>query len=403
MQLKPFLLDIWLDKYEHEIEFNLAASTGPSWTLNELLNLAGQEDRQQFLDHQLVYGRPAGADGLREAIAEMHDVTAECVQIVTGASEALLVLMWLAAEPGANVILPRPGYPPFSALPESLGLETRFYSIQKENNFSIDVEEIMKLADDGTNLILVNNPHNPTGATMSDAEMDQLHEFTSARGIQLVSDEVYHPIYHGRPTQSASRLPQATVIHDLSKAFSLPGLRTGWMIEHDRSRRERYWNARTYFSISNNSAGEMLAEIAMRKRDVVLGKTQQTATLNLGHLDRFMAAHRETLGWIRPQGGMTAFPWLVSGEDARPLCQAAAEQGILLAPGDCFEVPSHFRLGFAAIEHGFPQALDRLGELVENWTAKSRPPLSKSPSQVCRRVASQLVPNYRGLITGDPE
>jgi aspartate/methionine/tyrosine aminotransferase len=372
MQLKPFLLDMWLDNYEHDIEFNLAASTGPTWTVNELLDLAGEEERERFLGHKLVYGRPAGANGLREAIAEMHDVSTECVQIVTGASEALLVLMWLAAEPGANVIVPRPGFTTFSALPESLGIETRFYSIRKENNFAIDVEEIMKLADARTNLILVNSPHNPTGATISDAEMDSLHEFTSARGIQLVSDEVYHPIYHGRETQSASRLPQATVIHDLSKAFSLAGLRTGWMIEHDRKRRERYWNARAYFSISNNSAGEMLAEIAMRRRDAVLSKTHETATQNLQHLDRFMAEHRETLGWIRPQGGMTAFPWLVSGENARPFCQAAAEQGILLAPGDCFDVPSHFRLGFAATGNEFPAALDRFGEFVKSWPAKSR-------------------------------
>jgi aspartate/methionine/tyrosine aminotransferase len=376
MQLKRFLLDIWLDKYEHDIEFNLAASEGPEWTVNEILNLAGEEVRQRFLGHELAYGRTAGADGLREAIAEMHGVSAECVQVVTGASEALVVLMWLAAEPGANVVLPRPGYEPFSALPESLGLETRFYGMRKENNFSVDVEEIIKLADGSTNLILVNSPHNPTGATMSDAELDRLHEFTSARGIQLVSDVVFHPIYHGRETKSASRLPQATVIHDFSKAFALAGLRTGWMIEHDRKRRERYLNARTYFSISNNSAGEILAEIAMRKRDVVLGKTQETATLNLAHLDRFMAGHRETLEWIRPQGGMTAFPWLVSGENARPFCQAAAEQGILLAPGDCFEAPSHFRLGFAATGLKFPEALGRLDEFVKSWPAKSRAGLS---------------------------
>ena len=370
MQLKPFLLDRWLDNYEHEIEFNLASSEGPRWTINALLTLAGEEERERFLNHELVYGRPAGADGLREAIAEMHGVSAEYVQVMTGASEALLVLMWLAAEPGANVILPQPGYAPFSALPESLGIETRFYGISKENNFNIDVEEIVKLADARTNLIMVNSPHHPTGATMSDAEMERLHEFTSARGIQLVSDEVYHPIYHGRETQSASRLPQATVIHDFSKAFALPGLRTGWIIEHDRKRRERYWNARTYFSISNNSAGEMLAEIAMRNRDVVLRRTQETATVNLKHLDRFMAENRETLGWIRPQGGMTAFPWLVSGENARPFCQAAAEQGILLAPGDCFDAPSHFRLGFAATGDKFPQALHRFGEFVKDWPEK---------------------------------
>ena len=371
MQLKPFLLDMWLDSYEHGIEFNLAASTGPSWTVNEILNLAGEQERERFLGHKLEYGRPAGADGLRESIAEMHGVSAECVQVMTGASEALVVLMWLAAEPGANVILPRPGYEPFSALPESLGIETRFYGIRNENNFAIDVEEIMRLADARTKLILVNSPHNPTGATISDAEMERLHEFTSAHGIQLVSDEVYHPIYHRRETQSASRLPQATVIHDFSKAFSLAGVRIGWIIEHDRNRRQRYWNARTHFSISNNSPGEMLAEIAMRRRDVVLAKTQETATRNLEHLDRFMAGQRDILGWIRPQGGMTAFPWLVSGKDARPFCLAAAEQGILLAPGDCFGFPSHFRLGFAAAGGKFPLALERLGEFVKSWAAKA--------------------------------
>jgi len=369
MQLKPFLLDMWLDSYEHEIEFNLASSEGPRWTLNEILSLAGEGERQRFLSHDLHYSRPAGAEGLRAAIADMQDVPVDAVQVVTGASEALLILMWLAAEAGANVVLPRPGYPPFSALPESLRIETRYYGVRKENDFHVNLEEIKQLVDRNTKLVLVNSPHNPTGATIRDAELDSLHEFTASREIQLVSDEVYHPIYHGQATRSASRLPHATVIHDFSKAFPLSGVRTGWMIEHDVARRERYWNARTYFSISNNTAGEMLAEIAMRRRDIVLGRTQDTATRNLRQLASFMSEHRETLGWIPPRGGVTAFPWLVSGENSRGFCQAAAEQGILLAPGDCWDAPSHFRLGFAAMTDRFPDALDRLGEFVKSWSA----------------------------------
>jgi len=141
------------------------------------------------------------------------------------------------------------------------------------------------------------------------------------------------------------------------------------MIEHNPKRREQYCNARTIFSISNNTAGEMLAEIAMRHRDTVLGKTQQIATKNLRQLDAFMAEHRETIGWIAPRGGTFAFPWLLSGENSRPFCQAAADRGILLAPGDCFDAPAHFRLGFAAITDKFPDALDRLGELVNSWSA----------------------------------
>ena len=369
MQLKPFLLDMWLDAYEHDIEFNLAASEGPRWTLNEILSLASEEERQRFLNHDLHYSRPAGAEGLRAAIAEMQGVNVETVQIVTGASEALLILMWLAAEAGANVVLPQPGYPPFSALPESLGIETRYYAVRKENDFRIDLGEIKQLVDRNTKLVLINSPHNPTGATISDAELDSLHEFTASREIQLVSDEVYHPIYHGQATRSASRLSHATVIHDFSKAFPLSGVRTGWMIEHDSKRRERYWNARTIFSISNNTAGEMLAEVAMRRRNIVLRRTQETATRNLRQLASFMSEHRETLGWIPPRGGVTAFPWLVSGESSRTFCQAAAEQGILLAPGDCWDAPSHFRLGFAVITDKFPDALDRLGEFVKSWSA----------------------------------
>jgi aspartate/methionine/tyrosine aminotransferase len=370
MQLKPFLLDAWLDTYEHGIEFNLAASTGPTWTVNDILALADDEVLHRFLNHKLGYSRPAGADSLREAIAEMQGVSVDNVQVVTGASEALVAMMWLAAEPGANVILPLPGFTTFSALPQSLGLDTRFYRVRRENNFRIDLGEIKRLADAKTKLILVNCPHNPTGATISDADMEDLHAFTSQRGIQLVSDEVYHPIYHGRKTTSAARLPHATVIHDLSKAFSIAGVRTGWMIEHDAQRRQQYWTARAYFSICNTTTGEILAEIAIRKCAIILKRTQEIATRNLQLLDRFMAEHRDVLGWIPPQGGMTAFPWLLSGEDARPFCQAAAERGILLAPGDCFDVPSHFRLGFAAAGEEFPRALERLGELVKSWSPK---------------------------------
>ena len=86
-----------------------------------------------------------------------------------------------------------------------------------------------------------------------------------------------------------------------------------------------------------------------------------------------MSEHQETIGWIPPRGGMTAFPWLTSGEDSRAFCQAAAERGILLAPGDYFDAPPHFRLGFAAMNDKFAEALGRLGELVKSWSSANVP------------------------------
>ena len=365
MKLRPFLLDQWLSSHaERPIAFNLGGSTGPQWTIEELLQLAGDDARDRLLASKVVYGLTAGGGGLRNAIAEMRAVPPEHVLVVAGGSEALLHLFFKAAEPGANVIVPFPGFPPYHAVPESFGLEVRTYHVRRERAHRIDPDEVKALADAHTRLILVNSPHNPTGGIITDDEMRALHDFAAERGIQFACDEVFHPIYHGREMTSAASMPRATVIGDSSKAFALPGLRVGWIIEPDAHRREQYLNAREYFSISNTVAGEFLAEIAVRHRDAVLGRTRRVATANLRHLDRLVSDHAGVLDWIRPEGGMTAFVRLVSGAHARALCEAAVPHGVLLTPGDCFGVPDHFRLGFGVGPEWFPQAMERLSHVL---------------------------------------
>jgi aspartate/methionine/tyrosine aminotransferase len=66
------------------------------------------------------------------------------------------------------------------------------------------------------------------------------------------------------------------------------------------------------------------------------------------------------LRWVRPAGGMTAFPWLADGSDGREFCRRMARHGVLLAPGDCFGMPAHIRIGFAASGEKFAPALERL-------------------------------------------
>jgi aspartate/methionine/tyrosine aminotransferase len=367
MDLKPFLLEQWLANFEQEIKYNLGASTGPHWTVDELLGLAGEDARRRMSALALTYGPPAGNASLRTAIADFQGVSPECVQAVTGAAEALLILFWLAAEPGANVIVPAPGYPAFSALPLSLGLETRYYRFLKERGFEVEVEEITALADRKTKLILVSNPHSPTGAILTDDQMDHLHAFTSDRGIQLVSDEVYHPIHHSEKVQSAARLPRATVINDFSKAFSLPGLRMGWIIEHDAQRRERYWNARAFSTVCSSSLGDFLAEIAANNRMAIIGRAQEVTSRNLRVLTEFMHKNESVFGWIPPRGGMVGFPWMKDGQNARAFCLAAAGEGVLLTPGDVYDQPEHFRIGMGVSGDAFLEAIKHLERLVGHW------------------------------------
>ena len=367
MELEPFLLEQWLAKFEHETKYNLGASTGPRWTVEELLGLAGEDARERMFALPLTYGPPAGSASLRSAIADLQGVSPDCVQLVTGAAEALLILFWLAAEPGANVIVPAPGYPPFAALPQSLGLETRHYRFAKERGFTVEVEDIEALVDRKTKLILVSNPHSPTGAILTDDQMEHLHSFTSERGIQLVSDEVYHPIHHSDKIQSASRLPGVTVINDVSKAFSLPGLRIGWIIEHDAPKRERYWNARMFSTVCSSSLGEFLAEIAVNNRRTIIGRAQEITGRNLKLVADFMRENESLFGWIPPRGGMVAFPWMRDGQNARAFCLAAAGEGLLMTPGDVYDEPAHFRIGMGASGDAFLQAIKHLERFVAHW------------------------------------
>jgi aspartate/methionine/tyrosine aminotransferase len=123
------------------------------------------------------------------------------------------------------------------------------------------------------------------------------------------------------------------------------------------------FNAREYSTISNTPVAELLAEIAVKHREQIWGRVRQVAGANLRLLDAMMARQVEQLAWVRPQGGMTAFPWLVSGDNARGFCERALERGVLLAPGDCFEAPNHFRLGVS--QTWFPEALTHIEQLVE--------------------------------------
>ena len=99
--------------------------------------------------------------------------------------------------------------------------------------------------------------------------------------LQLVVDEVYHPIYRRSRARSAGGFTRATILGDSSKAFSLSGIRVGWVLERDKERREDYWNARANFSISNNFPGELLAEVAVRNREKIFDRAREVSAKNL--------------------------------------------------------------------------------------------------------------------------
>jgi aspartate/methionine/tyrosine aminotransferase len=368
MRIPPFLLDQWLATYEFAsppIRYNLASSTGPRWTLSDLLALGDSGELKDLGDLRLSYTKPQGSDELRKQVAALHDVDPDWVVITTGASEALSALYCLAAEPGASITLPFPSFPAMPVMARAWGLGVSTYALDRANGFKQSAERVLAAVGESTRLVLVNTPHNPTGSVMPYAEIARLAANLEHRLIPLVVDEVYHPLYHdAAPGPSAAKLANTIVVGDLSKALSLPGLRIGWVIDRDARRRERLIDLRSYFTISGSPLTEAIAAHALANRDEILGRVRAVAAANLVALTDFMNVHADTLGWIAPAGGTTVFPWLRDGSDAKQLCVALAEAGVLFAPGYTFDAPEHFRLGFGAQAEGFAQALNIVSDTL---------------------------------------
>lgn len=361
MDLPTFALDQWLSHYdfaEPPIAFNLASSTGPRWSVGEIARLGPEP--LALDDLVLSYAPPQGAEALRGAVASFHAVDPDCVVMTTGASEALSILLCLASRPGGNVVIPDPAYPAYAAIAQTLGLAVRAYPLVHEQGFAHRAEAILAATDRDTVAVIVNTPHNPTGAVMAHAEIAALGEALAARSVLLMVDEVYHPLHFGEPRRSAAGLRGVTVISDLSKAFSLPGLRTGWIVAASPDQVPAMINARSYFTISSSPLSEGLATHALAHREVILARLADVAGANRARLTALIENASSVLEWAPPQGGTTSFPRFRDSRDSRPFCEALARAGVLVAPGDCFGQSAHMRIGFAQQADGFDEAIARI-------------------------------------------
>jgi aspartate/methionine/tyrosine aminotransferase len=96
-----------------------------------------------------------------------YELSAGDILLTAGCNHAIEITMAVLATPGANVLLPRPGYPLYEARAALGGLEIRHYNLLPEKEWEVDIEGVETLADDNTVAIVMVNPNNPCGAVYS--------------------------------------------------------------------------------------------------------------------------------------------------------------------------------------------------------------------------------------------
>src|SRR3569833_60732 len=231
-------------------------------------------------------------------------------------------------------------------------------------------------------MIIINNPNNPTGATIPKSVLGAVVDFAKARDIIVFSDEVYRPLFHGLadedipPSILSFGYEKAISTGSMSKAYSLAGIRLGWVASRDKDIMRAIAEARDYTTISVSQLDDQIAAFALS--DVVLRSLMERnirlAQTNAAMLDAFVARHSSVCSWVRPTAGTTAF--IQFSREGKPLddekfcLDVLAKTNVMFLPGTrCFGNNTAFkgfiRIGYVCETAVLEEALEKLGTYVE--------------------------------------
>lgn len=186
------------------------------------------------------YTSMVGIEPLREAIAARHHritgqrVDASAVVVVAGAQCGLFSTMLCLAEPGDEVIVPEPMYVTYEAVVGACGARLVQVPLRGERGFHLDPDDVAAAITPNSRVLLLNFPHNPTGAMITAEELEAVAEIARRHDLWVVSDEVYATLTYDGPHRSPVALPgmgeRTVVIDSLSKSHAMTGWRLGWVV-----------------------------------------------------------------------------------------------------------------------------------------------------------------------------
>jgi aspartate/methionine/tyrosine aminotransferase len=373
---EPFALERFFAAHEFSARRLLCCSDCESTSVEDLLALEPGA-RDELMSLRLGYTETRGDPGLRADIAAMYrGVGPDSVIVHAGAEEAILDFFLGTLSPGDHVIVNFPCYQSLAEIPRALGCAVDPWPLRQEGGrWAFDPLSLERLLRPRTRMVVLNAPHNPTGALPTRAEYGAIVELCRRAGAILLCDEVYAGLEYDESralTPACEAYENGVSLNVLSKSWGLAGLRIGWLASRRADLLEAAARAKDYSSICSSGPSELLAGVAVRNRAALVGRSRALVASNLALLDSFLARRPDFLSWTRPEAGPIGFPLLVPGSrwrDTEELSAALLEEcGVLILPGGRYSYdPLGFRIGFGRAS--FPEALAAL----EAWLERSAP------------------------------
>jgi aspartate/methionine/tyrosine aminotransferase len=342
----PFKIEEFWKKYEFSVPNLLCTSDAETFQLSEILSLADAECLHLWNDLHLGYTESKGKPLLRKEIAKQYQVGEEGIVVFGGAEEAIFCTLNALISKQDHVVVLTPAYQSLKTVPEMIGADVSTVSL---DDGVLDLDKLRASIKSNTKAIVMNFPHNPTGALLDISTFKQVIEIAKSVDAFIVVDELYRYF----ELDESKRLPQIAdayrkgiSINAMTKTYGLAGLRIGWVASQEKSFIEKVSSFKLYTTCCNSSTSEILAIIALRAKDQVLARNRQILLENFRLLEAFYERHLDFFEWIKPQAGpITLFK--IKGSAQKWVDDLIKQKGLLVMPGKVFDLSDDIlRLGF---------------------------------------------------------
>lgn len=352
MYIEPFKVEIWMNEWETRCSHNLAETCVASLTIDELLRLSGRNDADlsELLPLKMTYGAIEGSDRLRAAIRGLYEAPHTHGVVVThGTIAANALIHKTLVSRGDHVVAIVPTYQQHYSIPASIEANVDLLTLKAKDGFLPDLDALRRLVTPKTKLIALTNPNNPTGALIDRPMLEEIADIARQVGAYVLCDEVYRGAAQtgdGMSTSIVEVYEKGISTAGMSKVYSLAGLRLGWIMA-PADVVEQVLLHRDYDTISVGMINDHFATMALENKDKLLARTHAITRGNLAILEAWVAKE-PLVSWVKPKAGTTAMLHLDTAMTARAFCvDLLQETGVLLTPGDAFDMEGYVRIGYA--------------------------------------------------------
>ncbi len=373
MKIQNFKLERLFAMYKPKTKYMLSQTACAKCSMREILDMADEECLKMWENLSLGYTSNDGFLPLREAISTRYTSIRPADILELTPEEGVFIFMNCMLEPGDEVIVVHPTLPTLYEIPRAIGCTVIKWPLEATQwGWHLDINFLAENISPKTKLIIMNVPNNPTGYIPVRAEIDRILNFADRNGTWIFNEETARGLEHDPAAilpSLADIYPRAVALGGLNK-YGLPGTRIGWLASKNRQMLSACAAFKDYTTLCNNAPGEILATIAMRNAPDLLKRNHDIVLKNLALVEALFKKHANLFEWIRPNGGATAFPRLLSHFNVMEMCERAmAEKQIFILGERAFGIDTnHFRVGFGRLD--FPETLAAFDEFVEQIQAE---------------------------------